>query len=742
MAGHIGKIGEFDPGLEEWSSYLERLNHYFAANGVANDKKRDTFLCCIGRETFSLLRALVAPEKPGDKTYQELCDALTAHLAPKPLVIAERFRFHKRVQKEGESIKVYAASLQKLAEHCNFGNGLSDTLRDRLVCGMKDEKVQQRLLTMADLTFKKAVEEAEMAERASKYAAEFHDGVIPEVHQLPKSTSKCYRCDGYHEPQSCRFLKEQCKYCKKWGHIERACRTKKRSQNNPRKTQPAVVKKLEEGARPVEEDLEDETVLNWGGVYTIEDWKDNKPMLIETTIEGKVVEMELDTGAAVSLIPHEMYQKKFAHVPLGKTRTLLKTYTGEKVHPRGVAYVKVKKGTEMILLPLLVVDSTGPPLLGRNWLTKIPIDWKSVRSLACNNLEESLMQQRLENLLAKYPGIMKDTLGRVTDIKAKLRLKDGSTPIFMKARPVPYNLRTKVEAELERLEQEGIITPVPWSDWATPVMVVPKPDGSVRLCGDFKTAVNPALNVDQFPLPRVEDILATLGGSDVFSKIDLRWAYLQMELEEESKVLATINTHKGLYRYNRLAFGIASAPAIWQKTIERVLEGIPKTQCLLDDIIVAGTGEEEHLKLLEQVLERLQRYNLTINKNKCTFLQKEVVYCGYRVNGEGLHKMPEKVRSITEAPAPTNVSQLRAFLGMVNYYHRFLPDLATTLAPLHELLKKHVKWVWSKECETAFNLVKQLMASKTVLTHFNPSLPLILSCDASPYAWARYCHTR
>ena len=97
-----------------------------------------------------------------------------------------------------------------------------------------------------------------------------------------------------------------------------------------------------------------------------------------------------------------------------------------------------------------------------------------------------------------------------------------------------------------------------------------------------------------------------------------------MELEEESKVLATINTHKGLYRYNRLAFGIASAPAIWQKTIERVLEGIPKTQCLLDDIIVAGTGEEEHLKLLEQVLERLQRYNLTINKNKCTFLQKEV----------------------------------------------------------------------------------------------------------------------
>ena len=177
--------------------------------------------------------------------------------------------------------------------------------------------------------------------------------------------------------------------------------------------------------------------------------------------------------------------------------------------------------------------------------------------------------------------------------------------------------------------------------------------------------------------------MATLGGS-TFSKIDLQLAYLQMELDDESKKLATIHTHKGLFHYNHLAFGIASAPAIWQRAIEIVLEGIPKTQCLLDDIIVAGAGEEEHLQLLEQVLERLNRYHLTINKRKCVFFQKEVSYCGYRVDGEGLHKhkTAEKVQSVTEAPPPSNVSQLRAFLGTVNYYHRFLPNLPTTLAPL------------------------------------------------------------
>ena len=146
-------------------------------------------------------------------------------------------------------------------------------------------------------------------------------------------------------------------------------------------------------------------------------------------------------------------------------------------------------------------------------------------------------------------------------------------------------------------------------------MVVPKADGSPCICRDFKSTVNPHLKVDQYPLPCIEDILANLGGGNTFSKVDLHLAYLQMELEEESKILATISTHRGWYRFNRLPFGTASAPAIWQRAMEQVLEGIPKTQCLLDDIIVAGSSEEEHLQLLDRVLERLNRYSLTVNRN-------------------------------------------------------------------------------------------------------------------------------
>ena len=203
-----------------------------------------------------------------------------------------------------------------------------------------------------------------------------------------------------------------------------------------------------------------------------------------------------------------------------------------------------------------------------------------------------------------------------------------------------------------------------------------------------------------------------------------------MELEEESKKCTTINTAKGLYHFHRLAFGIASAPALWQRTIEQVLAGIPKTQCLLEDIIVAGSTDEEHLKLLDKVLRRLNEYNLTINKKKSKFFQREIVYCGFRIEAEGLHKMPERVQAVVEVPPPKNISQLRAFLGMVNYYQRFLPNLSQQL---HRLVCMDVKWTWNKECDLAFGKVKRLMASETVLAHFNPRLPVTLSCDASSY---------
>ena len=158
------------------------------------------------------------------------------------------------------------------------------------------------------------------------------------------------------------------------------------------------------------------------------------------------------------------------------------------------------------------------------------------------------------------------------------------------------------------MEAEGVMKRVTHSEWAAPIVTPIKKDGEVRICGDFKVTINSQLDVDEYPLPRIEEIYANLSGGKQFSVIDLRQVYLQMEVEEQSMTHLTVNTHRGLYQYQRLPYGVASAPAVWQRAIDQVLQGIPGVQCYLDDIIVTCRTREEHLKALDMVLERLEEY--------------------------------------------------------------------------------------------------------------------------------------
>jgi len=216
---------------------------------------------------------------------------------------------------------------------------------------------------------------------------------------------------------------------------------------------------------------------------------------------------------------------------------------------------------------------------------------------------------------------------------------------------------------------------------------VPKKDGGIRTCGDFKVTVNPVLSVEQYPLPHIDDLFAGLSGGQKFSKIDLCQAYLQMHVHEDSQELLTITTHKGLFRYRRLPFGITSAPALFQRAMDQILSGLPGVQCYLDDILCTGATDEEHLRNLDATLQRLKEYGL---KNVNFF--KSVEYLGHIINAEGLHTAPSKTTAIVDAPPPKNVSQLRSFLGLLNYYRRFIPNLASLLKPMHELLCQGKAW--------------------------------------------------
>ena len=192
--------------------------------------------------------------------------------------------------------------------------------------------------------------------------------------------------------------------------------------------------------------------------------------------------------------------------------------------------------------------------------------------------------------------------------------------MFFKLRSVPYAIKGAIEQDLERLEQMGVIEKVQYSDWAAPLVPVEKADGTLWICGDYKVTVNPILLVDQYPMPTPEDLFATLAGGKHFTKLDLSQAYQQVLLDQGSQRYVTINTHKGLYRYNRLPFGVASAPALFQQIMERILQGIPGVVVYVDDILVTGKDKQEHVDTVGQVLERLEEYGVRLKKEKCRFM--------------------------------------------------------------------------------------------------------------------------
>ena len=274
------------------------------------------------------------------------------------------------------------------------------------------------------------------------------------------------------------------------------------------------------------------------------------------------------------------------------------------------------------------------------------------------------------------------------------------------------------------------------SNWAAPIIAIPKSDGTLCICGDYKVTINRFLDVDAYPLPKPEDLMVSLMGGKKFTKLDLSSAYQQMPLADESKQFVTINTHRGLCRYTQLPFGVASAPSLFQKAMDEILQGLPNVICYLDDIVVTGASDQEHLKNVEKVLVRLKKNGLRLKKLKYSFMQSSVTYLGHQINASGIHATSEKVQAIQDAPTPKNVTELHSFLGLLNYYGKFLRNVASllhTLNQLNQLLRENQTWKWILACERAFQQEREQLSKAPVLAHYDPNLPIQLAGDASQY---------
>ena len=315
----------------------------------------------------------------------------------------------------------------------------------------------------------------------------------------------------------------------------------------------------------------------------------------------------------------------------------------------------------------------------------------------------------------------------------KLTVSPSAVPRFHWLRPVPYALKPLVEQELDKLEQAGVLERVDHSEWAAPIVTVPKCDGQVCICGDYKVTVNPVLEIDQYPLPRPEDLFATLAGGKYFSTLDLSHAYNQIILDTDARKFLTVNTRQGLYRYTRLPFGVASASSLFQKTMDTILQGLDGVICYLDDILVTSQTEAGHLDTLKKILQKFKQHGVRVKKNKYTFMKTSVQYLGHRIDADGLHATEAKLEAIVDAPTPKNVPELRSFWGLLNYYGRFIQNLASLIHPLNKLLCHGVPWQWSEAWQEAFRAAKVKIVSPNVLVHYNQARPIQLAADASAY---------
>ncbi|XP_003747028.2 uncharacterized protein LOC100905937 [Galendromus occidentalis] len=330
----------------------------------------------------------------------------------------------------------------------------------------------------------------------------------------------------------------------------------------------------------------------------------------------------------------------------------------------------------------------------------------------------------------QFPKLFETSLGLCSKIEVDLRLKDNVTPTCLPARPLALPIRELVDKELERLLDNGTLYKVESSDWATPIVVVRKANGQIRMCADYSTGLNEALRDVDYPLPNMEEIMSRFSGNRIFTQLDLADAYLQLPLTAENRKLTTINTHRGLYQYNRLVFGLKTAPAIFQRTIDQALAGLEGVLVYLDDILVMAPEQELHDRRLRQVCEKLQEWGFHLRFEKCRFNSRTVKYLGLIISEKGIQADPSKVEAICNLREPGNVTELRSLLGLLNYYAKFSAQLQQVKPPFEALLKKGVTFKWAKEQRDAFLRAKELLSSPLLLAHFDPRQTLVVAADA------------
>ncbi|CAB4027032.1 Hypothetical predicted protein [Paramuricea clavata] len=398
----------------------------------------------------------------------------------------------------------------------------------------------------------------------------------------------------------------------------------------------------------------------------------------------------------------------------------LVSYSQHQIVPRGCTTLKVKHKEKEIKVKFFIIDKAHNPILSGKVCEALNLV-KRIHEID-HNLKELLIQHPdLENATGSMPGTY------------SIKIDPTVTPVVHGPRRQPAALLPKITSKLKEMEKEGHLAKVTQpTDWVNSMVVAQKGE-KIRICID-PSDLNKAIKREHYPSKTVEEITTKIPGAKVFSVLDAKSGYLQMKIDYESSLLTTMNTPLGRYRWLKLPFGIKSAPEMYQRAMDDMLEGIEYAYAIMDDILIAGRDVAHHDAVLRQVLDRAQSYNLKLNFDKVKIRKEEVPYVGHLISAHGLKPDPTKVEAMKNMPAPENKDDVRRFLGSVQYLAKFLPRLAEVEEPLRHLTKKDTVFHWDKPQENAFQRIKDLCCTAPILAYYDVKKDVKIQCDASKNA--------
>ena len=719
---------EFSFNPDEWKKWLTRFERFLMVSGY-NEKSEEvkvaTLIYTMGPRAEEIFNSFGLADAEA-KVYKTVLDKFKGHFEPKNNVIFKRAMFNKRVQLEGEPVHKFITDLQTLATDCEYGNLKDQLIRDRIVVGIRDGSLSERMQLDLKLTLESAMSMAKNKELIHAQNESIRNDDKPEVsvnkisgasgtkfkssnsREPQPSKWKCYFCASSkrHNRDQCPAKKSRCNNCSTVGHYAVVCKKPKRVQKQ---------------VNQVQNYDEEETEFFLGSV---ENENRNSDWYAEIRISKGTKNFEnfifkIDSGACVTCVPYSCYSPDMG--VLCSTQHSLIGASGDHLSCMGYQILEMVYKNCTIKQKIYFVKGLKTCLLGRPAIEGFGLIKR------VNEIDKSDT-----NWTDMYPSLFRG-LGCMKG-EYNIKLAENVVPFSIStSRRVPFPLLSKVKLELDKMVQEEVIEPITSpTEWCAPMVVIPKASGSVRICGDF-TELNKNIVRERFELPTVEATLAKLSGAKIFSKLDANSGFYQIKINPGSAPLTCFMTPFGRYFYKRLPMGISSAPEHYMRKMAQITDSLPGTLCLMDDICVFGATQQEHDERLHKILKILSAEGVTLNKEKCKFSVESLNYLGHVIDAEGVRADPAKVQAVTLFPVPKNVKDIQRFLGMVNQLAKFIPNISDLTKPFRELLSKKCEFIWTDIHERSFEKLKNVLKSSPVLRHYDVNKPVTLATDASSY---------